>query len=451
MSKVVALRNAVQRRLDQMFPQFFMRSTKHDHFVDFGWPENLSFQHFHRMYTRNSLAAAGVDKTIAKTWEEMPQIWESEEPKESKSERDIARRFKDLRIWQMLAEADRRSMVGRYSGVILRYRDSKQFHEPVGRVPGGLDGLAGIIPAWESQLTVSQWDDDPASETYGQPLMFQFNESAVDGSTDGFVRNFQVHRDRVIIWSDDGTVNCQSSLEPGYNDLIDAEKIKGSGGEGFWKSSRGAPVIEAPEGLTPKDIAAGMGVSTDDLIDAVNEQIDSFQKGFDKGLMLGGMTAKPMQITLPIPEHFFAIVVNSFAASLQIPVKILLGSQTGERASTEDANEWNKTCNSRRLNRCVPLIQEFINRLQAVGILRKRDWVIGWQDLTEATAAEKLLRAKEMAEINAKALPGDEPAFLPDEIREAAGYDPMVTRPDTEDPEPDENEEEDGDVETGPR
>lgn len=426
MNKVVALKNAVERKLSHMFPQFFALSTKHDHFKDFGWPDTLDFSHFHRMYTRNSLAAAGVDKTIAKTWQEMPAIWETEKPKESKLESKIRQRFEDMRLWQMAAETDRRSMVGRYAGLIIRYRDSKTFDQPVGSVPGGINGIAGVIPAWESQLTVSQWDDNPESEGYGTPTMYQFNETALDGASNGYVRQFKVHPDRVLLWSDDGTVNCRSALEPGYNDLIDAEKIKGAGGEGFWKSSRGAPIIEAGEGMTPQSVAEGMGVTQEDLHEAINQQIDAFQTGFDKGLMLGGMTAKPLQITLPIPEHFFAIVVNSFAASMQMPVKILLGSQTGERASTEDAREWSQTCNSRRLNRCVPMIREMIRRFEAAGILPKRDWHIGWGDLTEATAGEKLQTAKDMSEINAKAVAGDYPPFTPDEIREAAGFDPMV-------------------------
>lgn len=418
--------NAVQRRLDRMFPAFFgSGSTKHDHGKDFGWPDTLTFEKFHRMYRRNSLASAGVDKTIAKTWQDNPQIWETEKPAESRIESDIRQRFEDLRIWQMMAEADRRSMVGQYAAVILRFRDDQPFDQPVGRVGGGLMGLAGAIPCWESQLTVSEWNDDPASEDYGLPKMFQFSEAAL-GNEGHAARSFQVHPDRVLIWSDDGTVNGRSALEPGFNDLLDAEKIKGAGGEGFWKNARGAPMIEAAEGLTPADVASNMGVSPEDVLDAINDQLESFQSGFDKGLMLGGMTAKPLQITLPVPEHFFAAPVNSFAASILMPVKILLGSQTGERASTEDAKEWASTCASRRVNRCKPLIHEFISRLERAGILPERDWFIGWQDLLESSDSEKMDRAAKMSAINSQTHPGDEPAFLPSEIREAAGFEAMT-------------------------
>ena len=425
------------RKLSQMFPQFFAGgSAKHDHYRDFGWPEILTFNQLYQMYSRNSLAAGAIDKTIGKTWQDDPAIWESEEAKQSEAEAEIAEVFENLRIWQAMAEADKRSMVGNYAALILRVRDDQQFDQPVTRVNGGLKGLAGVIPAWESQLKVSEWDTDPLSENYGQPTMYQFSEAALGGNLTN-PRQFLVHPDRVIIWSDDGTVNGNSALEPGFNDLIDAEKIKGAGGEGFWKTSRGAPVISAAEGLTPTDVAANMGVAENDLLDKINKQLDSFQQGFDKGLLLGGMTAVPMTITLPSPEHFFAAPVNSFASSMQIPVKILMGSQTGERASTEDAQEWALTCNSRRVKRCRPLVKEFINRLEQWGIIAQKSWSIGWQDLTESTTSEKMLRATSMSSINAQTQAGYEPAFTPDEIREAAGYKPLDVEPPKVPPEDD--------------
>ena len=414
------LANAVQRTLSRMFPGYYAASTKHDHYVDFGWPESPAFLDFYRMYSRNGMAAAAVDRTIAKTWQKNPDLWESEKPAESPLEADVRQRFASLRVWQKLADADRRSMVGKYAGVIFRLRDSKPFNAPVDRVPGGLDGIAEIIVAWEGQLTVAAWDTDLSSENYGKPTMFQFNEGAV-GDRDQ-PRQFMVHPDRVIIWSDDGSVNGSSALEPGFNDLIDMEKIKGAGGEGFWKTSRGAPVIEAPEGVTPSQVAEGMNVPLADLSQAINDQINDFQKGFDKGLLLGGLTAKPMTITLPQPEEFFAAPLSSFAASVQMPVKILVGNQNGERASTEDAREWAQTCMSRRNNRCVPLIRDMVDRFVAWGTLPALDWTIGWDDLTEATASEKMARAKIMSDINKQTVPGDDPAFLSGEIREAAGY-----------------------------
>lgn len=403
-------------------------NRKHDHYKDFGWPDNLAFQQFYRMYQRNGLAKAGIEETISRTWQDFPVLWETEHPTESTLEKEVRRRFSELRVWQTFADADRRSMVGAYAGVIIQFADDRPFHEPVDTVRGGLDGIVRLIPAWESQLRVATFDTDETSPTYGEPTMYEFNESKLGGVVKS-PRQFSVHPSRVLIWSDDGTVFGHSALESGYNDLLDAEKVKGAGGEGFWKTARGAPVIEAPEGIKPKDVAKAMGVSEDEMIDKVNEQVEQFTKGFDKALLLGGMQAKPMNITLPEPEHFFLAPAQCFAASLQIPIKILLGSQTGERASTEDTRKWNQVNMSRRVGRNRPIIETFVRRLSAVGIIPEKDWTVGWADLTESTAAEKMARSKDLSLINSQQAAIGTIPFTPDEIREAAGYKALESYP----------------------
>ena len=429
MNAIAKITNAA-RRLDQMFPGFFAQ-IKHNHYKDFGWPEHVSFHMLFQMYLRNGLAHASVEKTILKVWQDNPQIWESENPTESTLESQIRQRLEDLRFWQKLADADRMSLVGAYSGVILRYADSKRFQEPVDRVPGGLDGLVEIIPAWEGQLQVSEWDTNEESPTYGQPLMFQFNEAeVVSGSDRTFkTRSFMVHPDRCMIWSQDGTVHGHSLLKPGYNDLITLEKVSGAGGEGFWKNAKSAPVLQVDKDAKIKDMAEAMGVPVDEVADKMDEQVGDWQKGFDALLMLQGIEAKTLGVTLPQPEHFFNIALQSFAASVDIPQKILVGNQTGERASLEDRQEWNRTGMARRVNVVKPNIRMLMNRLEAVGILPNRDWTIHWGDLTESSVQEKIDRVAKMAEINAK-MGGDglsvgEVVFTGDEMRAAVDMDPL--------------------------
>jgi uncharacterized protein len=409
------------RRLDALFPGYFPES-KHNHYRDFGWPEHLEFQQLYSTYRRNGLAKAGINKTILKTWQDMPALWESAEPAETGLESDIRQRFDDIRFWARMAEVDRRSMVGGYAGAILRFADSKRFNQPVDTVPGGLLGLVEIIPAWAGQLTVATWDTDETSPNYGKPTMFAFHEAAVGTSQRHLkTRSFDLHPDRVVIWSTDGSVHAESALEAGFNDLMTLEKVSGAGGEGFWKNAKSGLALEIDKEAKIEDMARAMGVETDGVADAMNEQVEDFNKGFDKLLMLQGMQAKTLGVTLPSPEHFFNIALQSFAASLTIPLKILVGNQTGERASTEDQREWAQTNMARRDLICRPAIREIVARMERFSILPERDWAIGWSDLTEASASEKIERADKMATINQKngAL---EPVYTADEIRDVTGH-----------------------------
>lgn len=419
--------NAV-RRLSNLFPGYF-QDHKHNHYADFGWPEHLTFDQFFGMYSRNAVARAAVKKTVRKVWQDEPWLREFEqEHDETKVEAEIRLRFQKLRLWQNMAETDRRSMVGRYAGLILRFADNKRFSEPVDRVPGGLDGLVEVIPAWEAQLQVSKWDTDERSATYGQPLMFAFNEASVSEGAGqvGQNRSFEIHPDRVIVWSEDGTVHDRSQLEPGYNDLLTLEKITGAGGEGFWKNAKSAPVLQVDQNAQLDQMAQAMGVDKDELVEAMNTQVDEWQKGFDKLLMLQGIEAKTLGVTLPDPQHFRSGALENFAASMEIPTKILVGMQTGERASQEDADEWAATCMARRNGVVIPNMMELVARLERFGVIPERDWHLQWADLTESSMAERIQRADKMADVNSKMARNGELVFTPEEIREAVGLEPLT-------------------------
>lgn len=432
MNKVVRLANYAQRQINSMFPTFFPGSNvKHDHYKDFGYPETLTFEQLYRMYLRNGVATAGVNKTALKTWQDSPFLLENERDgsekgpvKESPLEREIRKRFGDLRLWSRLAAADRMSMVGGYAGLILRIRDGKSFDQPVDKV-SGLDALYAVEAVWKAQLKVATYDTIPTSETYGEPVMYQFNESALDGNSQQ-TRQLNIHPDRVIIWSEDGTIYGKSILEPGYNDLIDMEKVKGAGGEGFWKNAKSAPVVEIDKDARISDMATAMGVSETEIADKMNEQVADYNAGFDQLLMLQGMQAKQLNVTLPSPEHFYGVPLQSFAASINMPVKILVGMQTGERASTEDAEEWAQTCMSRRTNIVHPNIMQFVKRLVRFGILPESDWFIDQADLTEASMGEKIDRVVKMADVNQKMKDGGEIIFTPNELRAVPGYEPLA-------------------------
>lgn len=413
------------RRMSAMFPGFFQTDAKHKHYADYGWPEQLQFEHFYQLYRRHGIGHAGVTQTVLKTWQDNPRLAESEDATEETAlEQEIAARLEELRFWQHLAEADKRSLVGEYAGVILRFADDKELKEPVDAVSGGLDGLVEIIPAWQGQLKVAEWDQDTASETYGQPKMYQFTEASV-GSQGGQSRQFPVHPDRVVIWSETGTVHGHSLLEPGFNDLLTLEKVSGAGGEGFWKNAKSAPVLNVDKEAKLRDLATALGVPETEIADKLDEIVGDYQKGFDEVLMLQGIKAETLDVTLPQPEQFYSIALQSFAASIGIPTKILVGSQTGERASTEDAKEWGQTCQSRRVNEVRPNIIAVINRLKKFGVLKDTEWVLVWSDLTESTMAEKIDRAGKMASVNRDMKDFGEVVFSGDEIRETVDLDPI--------------------------
>jgi hypothetical protein len=435
------LANALQRHLSRMFGgAYYDRGVKRSHYSDFGYPDAVTFSDYYAMYSRNGIASALVDKTTAKTWETTPWLMEFQPEKrptetnergrevrigETQLEAQIRRKFQSIRFWQCVKEADRMSLVGEYSALILRYRDGERMDQPVTGVPGGLDGLHEVLPVWQGQLRVATWHDDPQSLEYGNPKMFEFNEASIpSGESQRKTRSFSVHPDRVVIFSSDGSTTGKAALEPSYNALLDLEKIVGAGGEGFYKNASQRLALEAQgDDNALERLAQDYNNDPNQVLDAINEQMADFKAGFDKAWLMQGFKLVPIAVSMGDPEKPYNIALQVAAAPFGIPTKELVGNQTGERASTEDATEWAKANMARREDRVLPAIYSVVNRLEAHGILPPRDWYVDWASLIDATPDQQLERAERMVKANqGNALFGQ--VFAVSEIREEAGREP---------------------------
>lgn len=411
-----------------LFKRVMALSAKHDHYEDFGYPPEVTFEMLHKMYQRNDLAKAAVRKTTEKTFQNLPMIMAGDA-----EIADLSDAFDRLGFWDKLADLDEYAQVSGYSGFVLRISDDKALHEPL-EGTFKLDDLVELIPAWSAQLKVSEWhlaEADP--DNYGKPKAFTFEEAAVTkGSAN---RSVVVHPDRVFIWSSDGTVHAPSALMSGYNNLLDMEKISGAGGEGFWKTAAARLNIEI-DGATDFDQfkADVEEQSGKPLQQALDEKAKKLNEGFDSSFISQGMKVGTFSVSLPQPKEFFDIPLASFAAGRSIPVKELIGNITGERASTQDAQGWNNTITSRRKRWSIPSIRTFLQMIEALGMI-PAGWDIEWNDLTDDTPKARLERAEKMADVNTKQNATDnQPVFTGEEIRGEAGYDGDL--PDeTDDPE----------------
>ena len=423
-----------QRTLAGMFPEHFgaLSNVKRVHADEYGWPERLTFPDILRMYRRNGLAAAAVNAFKSKTWQDVPVLRVTDKDDDlSSTEEAVADHLARIRFWQQFAEADARSIVGDYGGLVLRFADDKKMNEPLDKAVG-INKLFAAIPCWQHQLRPSEFDTNTESETYGEPTMWEYAENAVGGDTTsaGPRRRFKVHPDRVLILSRDGTINDRSQLEAGYNAMLDAEKISGAGAEGFFKTAKNAPVISMEDGNGFEEMARGMGIDPTELTDKLNEVVKAWASGFDASLLLSKMKTEFPNITLPQPEQFWNICVMTFAASMRIPFKVLIGMITGERASTEDAKDWARTNEARRSGEIVPAIMTLVERFQKADTLPAGEWRVEWDSLLDDGPDAMMGRAKTMSEINTSEA-GE--VFDVTEIRRAAGHPAGLPLDDKED------------------
>ena len=399
---------------------------------DFGFSENLCFDDFYTLYRRNSMARAVVERIPERCWESVPEIIEGDNPEDSHDktvfESAVEKLFSELSIWERMKAADCRGRVGSYGALYLMFGDGISPEEPVGRGAK----LLKVQPLFECQLRPVEFDEDITSIRYGQPTVFQFVPNSENSNLSRQQSMPHIHHSRVVIFaegSDDGGIAGSSALEPVYNDLLTLERIIGACGVGYWRTARSGLTIKAGSGEADiiGGLAASMGCEPSEVADRLDGAVYDFVQGLSTSLMVGGLDVQQLDFTLPDPEPFARVARMSIAAGSKTPEPILVGQQLSQKASDKNSEEFDRTCESRRPGFLTPVIRHTINHLMEVGALPNVErYCVYWPELASPSQDDKIALASKMADVNSKSAQnlGESP-FTLDELRSAAGYEPL--------------------------
>lgn len=402
-------------RMSQASGGYDFADTLHNIFWDFGYPITLDFFNYWNMFRRFGIAK-NIVKVVPNIGWSTPPIIEGDERFNNELETLNDR----LNLWVRLRGLDTRQRVGRYGGMFMRMRDSKRPDEPLEMVPGEA-ALVDMMPLYESQLTVSTTDQDPQSETFGMPTMYEFNAGAVGNRNEDNNSSFQIHPSRIVIASEDSDNNGIygiSVLEAPYNSLLDLRKIIGAGGEGFYKNAAQNIIFE----LTDAKSMSGKP----ELVAKLGEAFDDFnQNRMRRGFVSPGFKAHTLQSDLIQPKEFFMDALNDVAAASEIPATIIIGQQTGRLASDKDNQSLLGSIQSRRIGFQTELTRNILDWMIEHGVLPASDYEVEWDDLLAMSKSEKLGNGKTMADTNRLQFQaGQQPAYSEEEIREEGGLDP---------------------------
>lgn len=416
-------------RMGLLNPSMGLDAKRSTAWCEYGFKEELTFDDLYKLYRRGGIAYGAVNKLIGLCWKTNPEVIEGDADDDSQDETAWERSNKRVfthRFWRSFAEADRRRLVGRWAALLLHIRDSKKWNEPVTRGRG----LAKISPVWASALKVKTRD------SYGNITMWQYTETQADGNP---VQR-DIHPDRVFTIGDMSD-DAIGFLEPGYNACVSLEKVEGGSGESFLKNAARQLNVNFEKEIDFNNLASLYGVSVSDLQDKFNEAAVEVNRGNDVLLTTQGASVTPLVTAVADPGPTYDVNLQTFAASVDMPVKIIVGMQTGERASSEDQKYMNARCQSRRQDLSFD-IEDMVDKLIALRIVSPvAEKAIVWDNLTEQTGGEKLDNAAKMSTINQASLASGEQVFTTEEIRVAAGYQPEGGEPLGEEEDDDEESE----------
>lgn len=328
-----------------------------------GYEPSPTIKHYRYAYQRNGIAKRIVEIYPLATWASDMRITEDEDSNVNTPLEDAAGELFDrLSVSPRLTCADILANIGHYS-VVLIGADGKLETT----LPSRLKQILYLRPLSQEHAVIQSWDEDRLSPRWGLPLTYSVQFGAPPSSSTGMMSSRKSSQ-QIVHWSrilhvaegllEDDTFGTPR-LEAVWNLLDDLRKVVGGGAEAAWK--RMDPGMQF-------DVDPEMALDEGE-IDAMEEQIDDYVHGLRRVLQTRGTKANLLSTTVAGFGPNAKSILSFICATIGVPQRIFEGSERGQLASGQDAENWQDRVNERRRMFAAPLVRQFVDRLIEHGVL----------------------------------------------------------------------------------
>jgi uncharacterized protein len=367
---------------------------KRDLYEALGYARELRPANFRSRYRRNGVAARVVEAMPHATWRGGAELIENEDPDTitpfEEVWGDLSQR---LQVWPTFARLDILAGLGRYA--VLLVGAPGKLDEPL---PDTLtpENIVYLAPYAEDDAKVEKWNEDTASDRFGLPEMYALSRT-LEGERQRTSVKRSVHWSRVLHVADgyiDDRVFGQPRLERVWNLIDDLEKVTGAGAEAFW--------LRAHQGYH-FDLDPAMKIDPTEK-DKMKDAAEEFAHGLRRTLATRGMDVTAFGSDVANFASPVDALMGLISSSTGIPKRILMGSERGELASSQDKGNWDERVSDRRRDFAEPqVVRPFVQMLIERGALPQVEYDIRWPELTELDEEQKADIAVKWSELNGKA------------------------------------------------
>lgn len=356
-------------------------SDERDIYEAFGYPKVLTFEQCWAIYERGDVGSRIVVASPDASWRLSPKI---EEDKDSTNNTPFEEAWSKLarqnNVFHHLHDIDKLSGIGQYGVLFMGFNDGQDLAKPVRR-----GAKLMYLKAYKEDLAqILVLDENVTSPRYGLPEMYNIRMGAnIPGLTQS-QRAIRVHHSRVLHVAEDTVDNRiygTPRLQKPYNRLSNLELIAGSAAEMWYRGAfPGYNFNLDPEAQ----------VKPDDLENMKN-QIEEWLHDFKRHLRLRGVKVESIAPQVSDPSAAVDVQLKLISACTGIPTRILLGSERGELASSQDEKNWLDKITFRRTNYCEPfLMRPFVDRMIETGNLPEvPQYSIRWPELIDSSELDR--------------------------------------------------------------
>lgn len=357
-----------------------------------GYAEKLTYDDFANVYSRDGLATRIVDAVSDETWRENPVLIEGENKKSDELDKPsqlqigFAKLADRLDLFTEFNDADAYCGISRYAVLVLGLPGKMSDPAPLGKK------LAYVMAHDEGSAIIATGDIEANvnSERFGLPNFY-----TVTMDVDNASATQRIHWSRCIHIREGRTKSRTYGvprLKSMYNRIQDLEKVVGGGSEAFWLLIHRGLALTAKEGTTLPPINS-------DAYKDMEDEVDEYEHGISRIMRLIGLDVTDLGGKPVDSDAQFRTLVAYLSGSSRIPQRILIGSEAGSLASSQDEYNFASFIVSRQKKFAEPkILRAFIDKCGELGILDvPAEYSVEWPSLFQLTDAEKATIASTVA------------------------------------------------------
>lgn len=390
-----------------------------------GYPSDISTREYMRLYLREGIAARINDIEPNECWKEYPEVYETEENRETEFEMAVDKVIAETNLYSYLARLDRVSGIGRYGVLFIGLDDGSKFEDPA---PGYTESSEAETPGSakvlyyrvfsEGSVSIAEFENDEGNPRYGQPKYYTLNfsdwlDSATNVGEAPASQSVKVHWSRIHHVADnalESEIYGSPRMENVLNRIFDLRKVNGGAAEMFWKGGFPGYSFE----VDPKH-----GEFTETEKEALRSEAKEYSEGLQRYLTTVGVSVKSLSPQVADPSATVDNILRLIAITKGIPSQVFMGTQQGQLDSPQDAITWAERIALRR-NMYVsphiirPIIQKFVQYGAVPSPIEGRNaFTIKWLPIAKLTEIEQSEVAKNKAEALARYATSGSEALMP--------------------------------------
>ena len=366
-----------------------------DLFKALGYKRELTPEDYRKRYDRGEVAGRVVDAKPRATWSDGFEIVDDQKPDtETPLEKAWKKMAVDLDVVARFQRVDILAGLGQFACLLIG-------------APGELNQELGTVSAEQvvflqpfSQVDITVKSTEPSTEDprFGLPLIYEFQRIGAKSVGSGrSSRSALVHWTRVIHVADnllDDDVHGQPRLRRVWNRIDDIDKVAGGGAEAFWVRANPPTVVSIDKDLKiTEDDKKDLKTQMDELVNNMRRYVAG------RGLEVNQLAMSVADIKGPVDTLMTLVSVGA-----DTPKRILMGSEQGVLAASQDKDNWDNVVETRRTQMAEPqLVRQFVDRMikhKALPPATEETYEVRWPDIEALNDKDAAAVAKDWAGIN---------------------------------------------------